>query len=218
MTEAARLAYSAWTARMSPEEKLRAKALGVATHTDDDAEVGGHSPYATTDLADSPLASIEPDFAEIIDTEADTMAEDFGISLVQANQILAWHKSISKDSLRRNLGHYLGVIVGGLLSSKNPKLSAAGLAFAAGLDSLNGLGCQREYARKNHLSPSAISKVVIAWQRSLELNPSAHQKSEDACNTYSEVGKARHWRAQRVTSSTASKLLSRINTTNPIAN
>ena len=218
MQREAREAHAIWFSKISPEEKQRAKALGVDTPPEDDSEVGGHSPYSTNDVSESPLASISFDFSEIIDTPSEAFAEQFGISAAQAAKIMRWHHTVVKDSLSRHLAQMLGIIVGGLLSAKNPKLSSAGLAFSVGLDALNGLGCQREYSIKNGLSPSALSKVVKAWQRSLGLRPSVHQKSEEACSTYSEVGKARHWRTQRVTPSAASKLLLKMQTTTNPAN
>ncbi len=210
--------HSIWIARMSPEERAQAKSLGVDSEPDDDSEVGGHSPWSTNDIAESPLASITFDLADLIDTPAEQFAERYGLSVPQAARILRWHASIVQESLSLHLSQMLGIIVGGLLSAKNPKLSSAGLAFAASLDALNGLGCQREYAIANGLSPSALSKVVKAWQRSLGLRPSVHQKSEDACTTYSEIGKSRHWRTQQVTHSSASKLLAKITNTHPSLN
>ena len=209
--------YSIWVSRMTPAERAQLAALGVESPPDDDTEVGGHSPYAASDLAESPLARVETDMAGNIDTAEDELAERFSIPLELSHKILCWHDSAVKDSIRRHEAHFLGIIVGGLLSARNPKLAATGLAFAAGLDALNGLGCQREYARNNGLSVSAVSKVVKAWQRGLNLRPSAHQKSESACQTYSDVGKTRHWRNRRITTGTASRLLSKLKT-NPANN
>ena len=209
--------YASWIAGMSPTEREKIKALALEHFPDDDNEVGGHNPFAGSDMAESPLARIETDIASAIDTPAEELAEFFNISLELANRILSWHDDKVKSSIRSHESQFLGIIVGGLLSSNNPKLAAAGLAFAAGLDALNGLGCQREYARRNGLSPSAVSKVVKAWQRGLNLHPSAHQKSESACQTYSSVGKTRHWRNQRFSNGSATRLLSKLKT-NPINN
>ena len=206
----AQAAHKAWIPTLTPAAlKLLAK-TGANETPQDDSEVGGHSPYATSDIADSPSARVYVDFAASIDTPDQELAEQFGINPTQARSILEWHDRELAIAIERHEGHFLGIIVGGLLSSKNPKLASAGLAFAAGLDALNGLGCQREYARKTGLSASAISKVVKAWQRSLNLRPSAHQKSEQACLTYAEVGKKRHWRTQTLSEGKASILLSRL--------
>jgi len=206
----AQAAHRAWIPTLTPAAiKLLARS-GSHEEPQDDSEVGGHSPYATSDIADSPSARVDVDFAASIDTPDQELAEQFGITPSQAKSILHWHNKELSRAIERHEGHFLGIIVGGLLSSKNPKLASAGLAFAAGLDALNGLGCQSEYARKTGLSASAVSKVVKAWQRSLNLRPSAHQKSEQACLTYAEVGKKRHWRTQVLSLGKASLLLSRL--------
>lgn len=207
--------WQRWWSSLPPGEKARARSLGLDRPSDDDTEVGGHSPYSASDIADTPLARTEVDFASQIDTPDEEIAERFGISVKQARLLLAWHQTAVETAIRQAQAQYLQVIVGGLLSAKNPKLSAAGLAFAGDLAALNGLHCQREYAKQLHVSPSAISKVVKAWQRALGLRPSAHQKSEAACRTYSTSGKANHWRKRTVS---ASDLLKRLTPKNPSAN
>lgn len=207
-------AHVEWLASMSPGERQRVKALHLDAPPDDDNEVGGHSPYSLNDIADTPLARIDPDFALEIDQPHEILAEEFGLTSDQARQLLTWHAREVTAAVDREKANYLQLIVGGLLSSKNPKLNAAGLAFAAGLAALNGLPCQREYARQNHVSAQAVSKVVTGWQRALNLRPSAHQKSAQACETYSHVGKTRHWRARPITATSAAALLSRLRPAN----
>jgi hypothetical protein len=189
--------------------------MGLDRPSDDDSEVGGHSPYSASDIADTPLARTEIDFAAVIDTPIEELAEQFGITINQARRLLLWHRAEVGMAIQQAQAHYLQIIVGGLLSAKNPKLSAAGLAFAGDLAALNGLHCQRDYAKQLHVSPSAISKVVKAWQRALGLRPSTHQKSEAACKTYSASGKANHWRNRTVS---ASALLKRLKPKNPSSN
>ena len=203
-------AHAEWIAGMTPEERKQARELGVDIAPDDESEVGGHSPYSLSDIADTPLARTDTDYAAAIDRPHESLADEFGISPAQASRLIAWHTNEVQAAVDREKANYLQLIVGGLLSSKNPKLNAAGLAFAANLAALNGLPCQREYARQNHVSPSAISKVVKAWSNTLGLRPSAHQKSVEACATYSEVGKKSHWRNRPLTAGLASKLLSKM--------
>ena len=210
MSAAARTAHAEWVAKMTPDERKALRDLHLESPPDDDNEVGGHSPYSLSDIADTPLARTDIDFAAEIDKPHQIIADTFGLTEDQAHRILCWHQTETETALRSHQANFLQLIVGGLLSSKNPKLNAAGLAFAAGLAALNGLPCQREYARQNHVSPSAISKVVIAWQRALNLRPSAHQKSVEACKTYSEVGKTRHWRARPFKADMATTLLKRL--------
>lgn len=204
----ARTAHAEWFAGLSEAEKARAKALHIDTLPDDSTEVGGHSPYSVSDIADSPLAKCESEFGN--DTPEDELADRYGIPPETAKAILEWHRQETADAIRLEQANYLQIIVGGLLASNNPKLNAAALAFAANLDALNGLPNQREFAKLNHISRQAVSKVVIAWKKALQLTPSAHQKSEHACRIYSEVGKKKHWRGRKIKASTASALLSRI--------
>jgi hypothetical protein len=209
---AAKDEHQRWLATLTAEERRFAEDVGLAESPEDNCEVGGHSPYSVSDLADTPLAKLEIDFAGMIDTAEETLAELFEVPIEIARKILTWHQQSLRKSIRRSESQFLHVIIGGLLSAKNPKLSAVGLAFAAGLDALNGLGSQRQYARQHGISPAAVSKVVKAWSRDLNLGPNAHQKSDAACETYSAVGKARHWRKQRCTSGIARRLLSKIKT------
>lgn len=211
--------YKEWVAAMSPDERKKLRELNLEAPPEDETEVGGHSPFSLSDIADIPLARTYTDYAAAIDQPHELLADQFQITLEKATRLIAWHNKEIQAAVDREKSNYLQLIVGGLLSSKNPKLNAAGLAFATNLAALNGLPCQREYARQNHISASAVSKVVKAWSRALGLRPSAHQKSEQACLTYSEVGKANHWRTRTLTAGIASKLLSKLRPpTNPTAN
>jgi hypothetical protein len=205
----AKKAHAEWIASLSEEEREKVRRLNVDSAPDDSTDVGGHSPFSVSDIADSSLAKCEPDMT-VIDTPESVIADRFSITPQQAGEILRWHQTEVDTAVRVEKANYLQIIVGGLLSSKNPKINSAGLAFAAKLAALNGLPCQREYARQNHITASAISKVVKAWQRSLGLTPSTHQKSEHACKIYSQVGKTRHWRNKKISAQTATALLSKI--------
>lgn len=215
----ARDEYRAWISSLPPEEKAALQKNGLDNLPVDDPEVGGHSPYSVSDLADTSLARLDIDFASCIDTDIDIVCENFDVPKAVAKKILAWHRAGITDAIRKHEGHFLSIIIGGLLSSKNPKLSAVGLAFAFGLDALNGLGSQREYARNNGISPAAVSKVVKAWKRDLNVRANAHQKSDQACETYSKIGKTSHWRKQKVKTGLAARLLAKLKPqSNPINN
>lgn len=212
-------AHAAWIASMSPAERKKVREMNLESYGDDNSEVGGHSPFNISDIADSPIARTDTDYAAAIDLPDEIFADRFGVTRTQAAAILTWHESTTATAVEREKAAYLQIIVGGLLSSKNPKMNAAGLAFAANLDALNGLPCQRQFARENHVSPSAVSKVVKQWQTALGLQPSAHQKSEKACQTYSITGKESHWRDRPVTAASVKSLLARIKPAkNPSAN
>lgn len=205
---AATQAHADWLAKMSPEERAHLKTLGLDRPPEDSNEVSGHSPYELKDFAESPQCRTEIDVAALIDTPAEILAETHGLTIPQALALIAWCKSEIASAIRTHEAHLLQVIVGGLLAAKNPKLSAAGLAFAANLSALNGLGSQSEYAKDNSVSRSAISKIVKAWQRALGLRASAHQKSEKACAAYSSAATQHHWRNRKAS---ASELVRKLN-------
>ena len=161
------------------------------------------------DIADSPLASIHPDFGSAIDRPIEEIAEMFDVDLATASKIDAWHRERSREDLRRHESDLLSIVVGGLLSSQNIKIASAGLAFATNMAATNGLGSQAEYARSIGVSRTILSKAVKAWQRQFHLHTSPHQKTESACATYSHVGKEKHWRK---TKATATELARRLNT------
>lgn len=201
--KAAQEAHAKWLQGLSAEQVANLKRLGVFDAPSDSHEVGGHAPGQTADMAESSMARVESDVAEEIDakSEAGGIADEFGVSLQTAQRILAWHKGQIKGALLSREADLLSVVVGGLLATKNIKISAAALAFASNMAAVNGLGCQSEYARKLGVSRTILSRAVVAWGRQLGLHPSAHQKSEKACATYSEVGKTNHWRRTKVSAS-----------------
>ena len=196
---AAKKAHAAWVSGLTPEQRKNLSRLGVFESPDDSHEVGGHSPMQVADIADSPLARIDPDFAAAIDSEIEILADRFGVDLATAQKIIAWHAHDLATSLITREADLLAVVVGGLLASKNVRIASAGLAFASSMAAANGLGSQAEYSRSIGVSRTIISKAVKAWQRQLNLHTSPFQKSEAACETYSQVAKARHWRTRKVT-------------------
>lgn len=88
-------------------------------------------------------------------------------------------------------------IVGVFLSTPNAKVSAGGLAFAAGLSALNGLNSQTAYAKRIGLTKSAISKSVRFWKHLLDLPENPHMKTEKACSSYSSAQTQNHWRNKK---------------------
>ena len=107
----------------------------------------------------------------------------------------------------RHEAHLLQLVVGGLISAKNPKVQCAGLAYATGLGALNGLGNQHQFAKANGVSRQSISKSNRFWKKTLGLGKSPHQKTEEACETYSKSQKEKHWRKQKATAAALSAKL-----------
>jgi hypothetical protein len=197
-----------WVASLTPEVRKNLEKLGVLEPPDDSHEVGGHSPFQPSDVAESPLARIDVDFASTADGVEGEISDLFKVSLPKAKAILAWHTAEMEASRQANEADLLSVVVGGLLASDNIRISAAGLAFASNMDAANGLGNQARYARSLGVSRSILSKSVKAWRRQLNLRPSPWQKSDEACATYSQVAKNSHWRKAKTS---AVKLMEKLN-------
>lgn len=159
------------------------------------------------DAAGISASRVMIDLPRQVDTLADEFREKFEMDQEAALPLAAWSiHEIERRALQYK-SRLLSKLVGGLIDAENPKLMVAGLAFAAGLDALNGLGTQREYARKIHVTPAALSKVVKLWQLALEMTTSAHQKSAASCKTYSEVQSGgAHWRRQKATMASTRQL------------
>lgn len=199
-------AHKDWIAKLTPAQREKLRSLGVLEPPDDRADVSGHSPWQERDAAESHYAKIEPE-SDAIDAPEERLADLFDIPIPLAKRILAWHRQALSAAIYQREGDLLAVVVGGLLSSKNPRLAAAGLAFATNLDATNGLGSQADFARALRVSRQAVSKVTKAWQRDLGLKPGAAQKSESACAKYSQIGMNSHWRTTKVS---ARELLARM--------
>jgi len=100
----------------------------------------------------------EPDMAAAIDKPDEILADELGVSLAQARQILA----IIERYRREELATALGAVIGWVLSGGNVVAKIYGLAFAAGLGQLNGLHSQAEAARKLGVTRALLSHYVVA--------------------------------------------------------
>lgn len=190
-------AHQDWVASLSPKQKRKLRSLGVLEASDDSKEVNGHGPAETGDIAESPRARTEWDPAQDLDRITETLADYFEIPINVAEKVLQWHQEMVRQALGEREGELLSIVIGGLISAKNVRVATAGLAFAADLAGANGYSSQSDFASKHGISRQAISKSTKAWSRDLGLQTSAHQKSERACQTYSQLGKTNHWRNQK---------------------
>ncbi|MDR0532518.1 MAG: hypothetical protein LBH01_01030 [Verrucomicrobiales bacterium] len=141
-------------------------------------------------------AQVTVDLTEL-DGLPEKLAERFGIPLETAQKLARWHGLVLSSEAQRYRAFLFQRLIAGFLQAKNPKLAAAGLAFAAELNALNGLGSQAEYARKIGLSRQALSKTTKFWQTELELETSVFQKSEKACGEYARNSLTNHWRKRK---------------------
>jgi hypothetical protein len=192
---------------LTPKQRAKLAKLGIDVPADDSHEVGGHAPTQTSDFAESPLARVESNIVDELDGPAGPIAERFDVPIDMARQILEWHAAGIEAALRSHEAELLSVVVGGLLASKNVRITAGGLAFAAGMEAANNLGSQAQYARRLGVSRTILSKSVKTWKRDLNLRTTVWQKSDAACETYASVTKERHWRKAKTTATELARRL-----------
>lgn len=195
MQKKAALAHAKWFASQSPAEQKRLAQMGLDKPPSDTDQVSGHSDRA--DPATSSRASTASFDVSSLDTYADQLAQCFDLDDVTATRIARHVQDrIQADRKQRNSGE-LNSVIGMLLRAENVKTCAAGLAYAVGLSDVNNFGPLRAYARRNGLSPAAISKQCIKWAALLNLPPSIHAKPTASRASFSKAQKEKHWRKKK---------------------
>jgi len=202
--EAHEKAYAAWYAGLSAREKAalrKSEGVSISARMDKPyvqkpkrkrPEDDGREPRT-----DRHAVIVRPDMAGAVDTLGDVLAERFGVALATAEAIAAWHVGEVESAALTHKAFLFQRLIAGFIEPGNLRIRAAGLAYAANLAVLNGLGSLRNFATQNGVSPSAVSKEKRRWQKDLELPPSPHGKSEEACQNYSRSQKTKHWRNQK---------------------
>ncbi len=196
LQQKAEKAHKLWISTLTGQQLEDAIKYGVIEPPKDSARVGGHSPNQQKDLSESPRCKVEINIAQEIDSLSSIIADKFDINIETAKEITEWHEAIVKETEQQHQAQIIQHIIAGLLSTRNPKLAAAGIAFATELDALNGLN-QAEFARENNITRSAVSKCTVYWQKILGVSPSVHQKSTNACIAYKNKANTDHWRNKK---------------------
>ena len=129
---------------------------------------------------DTAESAYTPDYAAEIDGEGDELAEDF-FWFVQ-KQIPASKMKVDWLVMREVIA--CARVIGLLLSAKNLAAQVHALAFAAGLDQLNGKRSQAEIARELGCTRALISHYVVGWADVLGLSITKFRKSEGSRATY----------------------------------
>jgi hypothetical protein len=156
---------------------------------------------------DTAESAYTPDYAAEIDGEGDELAEEFfwyvqknippskmQIDWLVMREVIAcagqWGLTV-RERERKNLAgqawEMLGRVIGLLLGAKNLAAQVHALAFAAGLDQLNGKRSQAEIARDLGCTRALISHYVVGWADVLGLSITKFRKSEGSRATYSAV-------------------------------
>jgi len=150
--------YAAWVAGLSPKERARLAACGVDRPLPPD--YGSLYSGMNGDIADSPLASEDPDIEELIEPPVPATHEISGEAV--------W------DALRR--------LVGEILTLPNRSLTVECLAVVSGLsyagDSMS------EIARRHCVTRAAVSKRCVELTEKLNLLPSRAMRSLTARKSY----------------------------------
>ncbi len=193
-----RQAMEDWIASMSPKERAEAQAAGILDDHGPSYEMhGGRCPHETKDPAESDLARTEA--PEDHDGILERLQAECGLSANDAMRVFQFFAPILERESEILAANTVQKLAAALLSYRNVRAAAAGLAFAAELGALNGMASQSDWARQSGLSRASISKYTNRWRGELGLPPSAFQKSLESCEAYSLAQKTKHWRKQKFT-------------------
>jgi hypothetical protein len=133
-------------------------------------------------------ASYEPDMAAAIDRPEEILADDLGITLDQAKAVMAMIERVRMEQTALALGR----VVGWLLAGKHMQVRIYALAFAAGLDQLNGLHSQSEAARQLGVTRALISHYVTSARDAIGINVQKFRKSDRTRETFRQAQLNRH--------------------------
>jgi hypothetical protein len=127
------------------------------------------------------------DYAGEIDTEEEILADMLGVTPKQARGVMEH----TEAEVRRSQSLILGKVVGMLLETSNLPVMAHALAFAAGLDQLNGKRSQAEVARELGVTRALVSHYVIGVRDVLSgkretFDCTKFRKSNDARKIFKE--------------------------------
>lgn len=143
------------------------------------------------DLADSPLASEEPDILGEVDAHLTHSG-----SVRPAEESAAPAQVVDAGEAEERLMDLLRRLMAEVVSQKNPKLTVECLAIACGLNLVDGDSMQ-EVARRHGISRAAVSKRVVDIAEKLNLPPSRAMRSKAARTTYRKVQKTLRSRHER---------------------
>jgi len=148
--------YQAWVDSMSLDERREAEKLGLLKPC-----VQRHGNGAPDhDMADSPLASHEPDIAALVDHEDD-----------------------QKNPQTRDVADVLRHFVADLLSEGNTRLTVECLAVAIGLSAYEG-ETMTEIAKRHGITRAAVAKRCVEITERLNLAPSRAMRNTRARRIY----------------------------------
>lgn len=137
-------------------------------------------------VGDSLEGAYEPDMAGEIDSEEEILADLLGINPAQAKRVLAWHSEESKKVAAEHREAF-GRVIAFLLQGKNLPVMVHALAFAAGLDQLNGKKSQSQIARELKVTRALVSHYVVGFADILGVTVTKFRKSEGSREKFREA-------------------------------
>jgi hypothetical protein len=133
-----------------------------------------------------------------LDSPAEELAEELGLTVEQAERVLAWHATQARAAVySAGSTEMLAVIRLFWRYGQNSRMLALALAFAAGLDRQLPFRSMREAAASSGYTVAQLSKLVRTVQDSLGLPRTCHNKSDEATAAFSRVQKERHFRKRK---------------------
>lgn len=114
-------------------------------------------PAEAARLAEKTGGSYWPDMADEIDTPEEKLADELGISIKAAGLVI---KHVENE-VRKNQSLVLARVIGLLLKASNLPAMAHAIAFASGLDQLNGARSQAEVARELGVTRALLSHYTL---------------------------------------------------------
>ena len=115
------------------------------------------SPQAAASLYEQNGGAYWPDMADELDTPEEQLADALGISLKAAGLVMA-HVD---GEVRKSQSLVLARVIGLLLKASNLPAMAHAIAFASGLDQLNGARSQAEVARELGVTRALLSHYTL---------------------------------------------------------
>jgi hypothetical protein len=197
------LAYEEFESSLTPEER---SALGKSATPDiEDCRALPTRKVLigiTKDAAESSLASYRPDIATDIDSVQDELLE-LGLPKNVIEALAKWHKERVEREAEASKASLIVKFAGIFLLKSNVRLYAAGLAYAADLAVVYGMGSMDSWAKTHALSRQAVSKVANFWRRELELPGGSHMRDDKTREAYRDAQINNHWRNKRYGNSPA---------------
>lgn len=146
------------------------------------------------DPTESP--SLRSEAPESSDSEKDLLAERYDLTDEEAEELVTYIAARAKQEADARVIDNTSRVVARFLHSPNARIDAAGLAYAVGLNVMNGFGSMGDFAKRIGVSKGSISKSNRRWKAELDLPDNPNHKPAEACAKYSQAQKQKHWRNQ----------------------